>query len=175
MADRALPDKGTARAFNALLRNTATPTVLSAGQKTNLIPSFAEAQIDGRILPGHTVEQFLSELRTVLGDDVQLEVLQRMDPVTMDPDTAMFRNLVAAVQRMDPQGIAIPYVMPGFTDAGPLSKLGLTYYGFSPVFFPEEPKVSFAELYHGDNERIPVDGFKRGLCALDAAVRSWCL
>ncbi|MHB8876690.1 MAG: M20/M25/M40 family metallo-hydrolase [Myxococcaceae bacterium] len=170
-----LPDKGVARALGAILRNTVTPTVLRAGTKTNVIPSFAEAELDGRTLPGQTVENLLAELRAIIGDEVRLEVMHSADPVEVSPETPMFAALSRAVRQMDPEGIAIPYVIPGFTDAGPFSKLGTTFYGFSPIIFPRTPKVSFAELYHGDNERIPVDGFKRGLSALHSTVRSWCL
>jgi acetylornithine deacetylase/succinyl-diaminopimelate desuccinylase-like protein len=171
---RALPDQGVARALNALLRNTATPTVLAAGQKTNVIPSRAEAEIDGRTLPGQSTEDFLRELTAVLGEGVTLEVLSTMAPVEVSPDTPMYRHLETALRQMDPDGIPVPYVVPGFTDAGAFSRLGTTYYGFSPVVLPPAPKVSFAELYHGDNERIPVEGFQLGLAALYGAVRGWC-
>src|SRR5207245_9694418 len=60
---------------------------------------------------------------------------------------------------IDPEGTVIPYVMPGFTDGGPFSTLGIQFYGFAPVFFPNAPAVSFSELYHGHDERIPVEGF----------------
>ncbi len=169
-----LPDRGAARALGAILRNTATPTVLRAGSKTNVIPSFAEAEIDGRTLPGQTVEALLRELRAVLGDDVHLEVLHAADPVEVSPETPMFAALARAVREMDPEGVPVPYVIPGFNDAGPFSRLGTTFYGFAPICFPRTPKVSFAELYHGDDERIPVDGFKRGLGALYSTVRGWC-
>ncbi len=177
LADRLLahlPDRGAARAINAVLRNTATPTVLRAGQKTNVIPAYAEAEIDGRTLPGQTVDDLLNELRELLGEGIRLDVMRRLDPVEVDPDTDMFRHLARAVRQMDPDGVAVPYVIPGFTDAAAFSKLGTVYYGFSPTYFPPAPKVSFGELYHGDDERIPVEGFQRGLTALYAAVKEWC-
>ncbi|MBI3185414.1 MAG: M20/M25/M40 family metallo-hydrolase [Myxococcales bacterium] len=177
LADRLLsrlPDRGVARAMNAILRNTVSPTVLRAGEKTNVIPSFAEAQLDGRTLPGQSPEDLLRELRAVLGEKVHLEVLNSMEPVEAPTDTPLFTALSKAVREMDPQGIAVPSVIPGFTDAGPLSRLGTTYYGFSPICFPPSPRVSFSDLYHGDDERIPVEGFKRGLIALYSTVRGWC-
>jgi acetylornithine deacetylase/succinyl-diaminopimelate desuccinylase-like protein len=169
-----LPDKGTARAVNAVLRNTATPTVLRAGTKTNVIPSFAEAEIDGRSLPGQTVDDVLSEVREVLGPGVTLEVLQSLEPVAASHETPMFQVLSDVVRRMDPSGVPVPYLVPGFTDAAAFSKLGTTYYGFAPIVFPASPKVSFSELFHGDDERIPVSGFQKGLDALLDAVRTWC-
>ena len=76
-----MPDPGVRRAFRALLGNTASPTVLRAGNKTNVIPGFAEAEIDGRILPGQTQEGFLRELQEVLGADIELEVMHALPPV----------------------------------------------------------------------------------------------
>jgi acetylornithine deacetylase/succinyl-diaminopimelate desuccinylase-like protein len=177
LADRLLPllpDKGTARAMSAILRNTATPTVLRAGTKTNVIPSFAEAEIDGRSLPGQSVDDLLREVREVLGPEVTLEVLKTLEPVAVSHETPMFQVLSDALRRMDPAGIPVPYIIPGFTDAAAFSRLGTTWYGFAPIVFPAEPKVSFSELFHGDDERIPVDGFYRGLDALLDAVRTWC-
>jgi acetylornithine deacetylase/succinyl-diaminopimelate desuccinylase-like protein len=170
-----LPDRSTARAMSALLRNTATPTVLRAGTKTNVIPSFAEAEIDGRSVPGQSVEDVLREVRDVLGPDVSLEVMKSLEPVAASHETPLFRLLTDVVRRMDPLGIPVPYIIPGFTDAAAFSRLGTTYYGFSPIVFPATPKVAFSELFHGDDERIPVDGFHRGTAALADAVRSWCL
>lgn len=177
LADRllgVLPDKGTARAMNAVLRNTATPTVLRAGSKTNVIPSFAEAEIDGRSLPGQSVDDVVREVGAVLGKDVTLEVLKSLEPVAVSHETPMFEALANVIRRMDPEGVPVPYIIPGFTDAAAFSKLGTTYYGFAPIVFPASPKVSFSELFHGDDERIPVQGFLKGVDALLDAVRSWC-
>jgi acetylornithine deacetylase/succinyl-diaminopimelate desuccinylase-like protein len=172
---RMLPDPSVARALGAVLRNTATPTVLRAGQKTNVIPAFAEAEVDGRTLPGQTADDLVRELRAILGDEVKLEVLKSLPPVEVSPGTPMFEHLAAMVRQMDPQGAAIPYIVPGFTDAGPFSELGITYYGFTPIVFPHGSRVRFAELYHGDDERIPVEGFRLGLGGLYRAVRGWCV
>ena len=168
------PDKGLARTFNALLRNTAVATVVRAGYKTNVIPAEATAEIDGRVLPGQTTADLLRELRAVLGDEVDLAVMREMAPLEVPTETRLVQDIKAALAVADPQGVMLPYVMPGFTDGGPFSKLGLLYYGFSPVFFPEEPKVAFADLYHGHDERIPVDGFYRGLDCLYDVVRRFC-
>jgi acetylornithine deacetylase/succinyl-diaminopimelate desuccinylase-like protein len=169
-----IPDPGSARAINAILRNTATPTVLRAGDKTNVIPARAEAELDGRILPGQRPEDLLRELTELLGPTVKLEVLRTMPPVEASSDTPMFEHLAAAIPRLDPEGVAVPFIIPGFTDAEPFCRLGATWYGFSPVWFPPEPRASFAELFHGIDERIPVEGFHRGLACLYQVVRSWC-
>lgn len=177
LVDRLLglvPDQGTARAMSAIMRNTATPTVLRAGTKTNVIPSSAEAEIDGRTLPGQSVDDFLGEVQALLGPKVKLDVLRTLEPVSVSSDTPMFTTLCDALRAMDPEGIPVPYLIPGFTDAAAFSRLGTTYYGFAPIRFPDAPKVAFSELFHGDDERIPVEGFAQGLDALLLAVRRWC-
>lgn len=169
-----MPDKGVARAFNALLRNTAVATVVKAGYKTNVIPGEVSAEIDGRVLPGQTTADLLRELRAVLGDEVELAVMSEMAPLEVPYETKLVEAITGALKDADPAGHPIPYVIPGFTDGGPFSKLGITYYGFAPIFFPEEPKVSFAEMYHGHDERIPVEGFHQGLHVLRDVVARFC-
>jgi acetylornithine deacetylase/succinyl-diaminopimelate desuccinylase-like protein len=169
--DNIVRDASVERAFNAVLRNTASPTVLRAGSKTNVIPSMAEAEIDGRFVPGQTVELFLEELKDVIDDEgIEIETLHTLNPVETSPDSEMFRTLASAIQAVDPGGIVLPYMIPGFTDAVAFSRLKTTWYGFAPIVFPESPTVAFAELYHGDNERIPISGFVKGLEALYRAV-----
>ena len=169
---RALPDRALARTFHAVLANTVAPTVLRAGDKINVIPGVAEAELDGRTLPGHDGERLLEELRAVAGPDVELEVMRRLPAVEASPDTPLFRTLAAAVRRGDPEGIAVPYLVPGFTDALAFSRNGTTYYGFAPVGLP--PGLKFAELYHNVDERIPVEGFRWGVRVLHDAVRTFC-
>ena len=168
--DRVMPDRGSANVFSALLRNTANPTVLRAGTKTNVVPAVAEAELDGRIALGSNAEELLAELRALAGPDLEIEVITAAPPTETSPDTEVFRDLAAVVADHDPGAIAVPYVIPGFTDAKSWSKLGTRCYGFSPVRFDPKHDLRYAELYHGDDERIPVDGFKFGLRMLFDAV-----
>jgi len=169
---RALPDRALARTFHAVLANTVTPTVLRAGGKVNVIPAEAEAELDGRTLPGRDGEKLLDELRALVGPEVELEVLRRLPAVEASAETPLFSTLAEAVRRGDPEGIALPYIVPGFTDALAFSRNGTTYYGFAPVGLP--PRVRFAELYHNVDERIPVEGFRWGMRVLHDAVRAFC-
>lgn len=158
--DRVFPDPALARPFAALLANTVSPTILRAGTKTNVIPGHAEAELDGRTLPGQTTADFLRELEAVAGPDVRFEVIQEAPPVETSPDTELFRHLCATVRRHDPEGIPIPYLCPGFTDAKHWSRLGARCYGFLPLKLP--PEIKYADLFHGDDERIPLDGLDWG-------------
>jgi acetylornithine deacetylase/succinyl-diaminopimelate desuccinylase-like protein len=172
--DRLIRDPGAARSLNAVLRNTVTPTVLRAGYKTNVIPGEAEAELDGRIAVGSSEQELLAELDDVLGPEVELEVLRSIPPTVSSPDTELFRVLAEVVADHHPGAVAVPSVIPGFTDAKYWSELGATCYGFSPIRL-EPSDGSFADLFHGDDERVPVAGFKAGLRMLADAVARFCL
>jgi acetylornithine deacetylase/succinyl-diaminopimelate desuccinylase-like protein len=169
---RLLPDPSARRTFSAILRNTATPTVLRAGGKTNVIPGTAEAEIDGRIAVGSTAEELLAELRGLAGPNIDLEIIKTEPPTATSPDTDLFALIAGVVAEHDRGATVVPAVITGFTDASRWSRLGVTCYGFSPVAL--DPDVSFADLFHGDDERIPVDGFKAGLRMLADVVARWC-
>lgn len=171
---RAFPKPSVARAFAALLSNTASPTVLRAGTKTNVIPSEAVCEFDGRTVPGQGEEDLLRELRAVVGPEVEIEVFDTTPPVVMPQDTELYASLAQSVRDFDPEGVPVPYVIPGFTDARAYAALGTKYYGFAPLRFDPAHDVAFADLYHGKNERAPVDGFKWGLRLLHHAVRRFC-
>lgn len=156
-----LPDKSVARAITAMLGNTASPTVLRAGNKTNVIPGLAEVDIDGRVLPGTTTEEFLAELQTVLGPEFELEVINAWNPMVTEPRESSFLDCIYAVMGdREPDAPLVPYLLPGFTDATAFTSLGARWYGFAPVKLPKDLK--FADMFHGHNERIPVDGLKWG-------------
>lgn len=158
---RLLPDKSLARAMAALLANTASPTILRAGAKTNVIPGVAECEIDGRTLPGQTTEDILRELRAVLGDDVELEVMRATPPIVTDPfRSPVWDAIVLVLGQREPDAVVAPYLMPGSTDAKAFTRLGTRWYGFAPVKLPKG--LRFADLYHGTDERIPVDGLRWG-------------
>jgi len=160
-----------------MLSNTASPTVLRAGSKINVIPGLAEAEIDGRTLPGQTDADFMAELSAILGPDVELEVLRSAPPLVTEPSRSpssspMFGAIVDVLQRREPDATVVPYLMPGYTDGKHFSKLGAKWYGFSPVKLPRGMK--FGELFHGTDERIPIDGLKWGAEVLAEVVTRFC-
>lgn len=172
---RAVRDPGMARLLAALLRNTASPTVVQAGHKTNVIPGRAEAELDGRIAVGSSEAELLAELRALAGPGIELELVAPSHPPTVSPpDSELFDVLAAVVAEHHPGAVAVPAVTPGFTDAKYWSRLGTACYGFTPVRLePTDP--DFASLFHGDDERVPVAGLKDGLRMLaDAAARHCC-
>ncbi|MDO8520152.1 MAG: M20/M25/M40 family metallo-hydrolase [Deltaproteobacteria bacterium] len=168
--EKIFPDKRKARSFHALFHNTMSPTVFKAGSKINVIPSTAELSIDGRILPGETVESFIEEARQIIGPGFGLEILRSWKPLEVPHDNPFFDLLAQSLKANDSQAVAVPYLMPGFTDAAHYNRLGIKTYGFAPVRLP--PGMDFSSLFHGHNERIPVDGFYFGLKVLWDVVRN---
>lgn len=165
-----LPDRALARTLHAVLANTATPTILRAGERLNVIPTVAEADLDARALPGDDGAELLQELRSVLGSEVELEVIRSLPALEARSDTPLFAALAGAIRRADPEGVPVPYMIPGYTDGFAFAKNGTVWYGFAPVRLPDDPPVKFAELYHNANERIPVEGFRWGVRVLHDAV-----
>jgi acetylornithine deacetylase/succinyl-diaminopimelate desuccinylase-like protein len=164
------PDQ--AMAMNAMLRNTVSPTILAAGKKVNVIPSTATAHIDGRVIPGQSERAFLAEVQRVVGDDLHITVFEQHDGTTFSSDTPLYETILRVLGRHDPGATAVPYMIPGFTDAFAYARLGAVCYGFSPVRLG--PELNFTRMYHGHDERIPVDGFAWGLRVLFEVTRDFC-
>lgn len=164
-----IPDPGVARGVSAMLANTASPTVLRAGDKTNVIPGVAEAHIDGRTLPGQSDADFIAELAQIMGEDVEFEVMRSAPPTVTEPASSpLYDTIVDVMAAAEPDAVVVPYLLPGFTDAKSFSKLNTRWYGFSPVKLPRD--MRFADMFHGHNERIPVDGLRWGTRILSQVV-----
>lgn len=166
------PDPSAARGLYALLHNTANPTILRAGEKVNVVPSEASLEVDGRTLPGQTSEDLLREVRQLLGEGYDFEVLFEMPALSGSPTDPVLAFMERALRRWDPEAIVAPTMVPGFTDAKHYSRLGARCFGFSPVRIPEN--FQFLNLMHGHDERIPVDGFLFGLRVLFDLVVALC-
>jgi acetylornithine deacetylase/succinyl-diaminopimelate desuccinylase-like protein len=159
---RLIPDRSVARTLEALVHNTVSPTMLTAGDKVNVIPSVAQAHLDGRIAVGSTAQELVAEVQAIAGPDIQLDIVMTREPHEAPADTDLFRTIATVVGEHHPGAIAVPSVIPGFTDAHYWAELGTVCYGFSPVRLePDDPP--FADLFHATDERIPVEGFKAGL------------
>ncbi len=173
--DHLVKDPDQRRGFAAMLSNTASPTVVRAGDKVNVIPGRATVEIDGRTLPGQSELAFLAELRELVGPDAELEVLRSLPAVETDARTPLYAHLEATLRRHDPLGEPLPYMVVGFTDAKAYARLGTHCYGYAPVKFDPTHEVSFQKMYHGHDERIPVSGLKWGFEVLYETVRDFCV
>ena len=158
--------------LTAITHNTATPTGLTAGYKTNVIPAVAEAVIDGRNLPGTSTAAFLDELRAVMGADLEYEVTLESPPLQTSHHTPLYQLMAEALRRHDPRAQVVPYMMTGATDAKYLAPLGVPSYGFMPIQLP--PGFDFMRLFHAHDERVPVAGLGWGLQVLYEVVAGYC-
>jgi acetylornithine deacetylase/succinyl-diaminopimelate desuccinylase-like protein len=158
-----------ANLIGATIRNTANPTRLDAGYKDNVIPGRATATIDCRTLPGQA-EEFLEQLRAVIGPDIEIEHVQQQDALETDFNGPLVDAMAAALRAEDPGARAVPYMLSGGTDAKAFSTLGIRCFGFAPLRLP--PDLNFAALFHGVDERVPVDGLQFGVRVLDRFLRA---
>ena len=171
LAIRAMLDERTAGAtvtalrsrlgrMENLFRNTATPTIVTGGDKLNVIPAEVNLTLDGRMLPGLSPLEFRDELKSLLDVDCEITFGTEGAGAPAEPDMGLFDLLASAVRTMDPGVIPIPYMSPGITDARWFSSLGISCFGFTPMRLPAD--FAFEATVHGANERIPVSALRPG-------------
>jgi acetylornithine deacetylase/succinyl-diaminopimelate desuccinylase-like protein len=152
------------RVVGATLRNTVNPTVLKAGYKVNVVPQTATAEVDGRFLPGYE-DEFYAELDRVLGPGVTREFIHTDIALETTPDGALYDAMTSALTAEDPGAKVIPYCLSAGTDAKSFSRLGVRCFGFTPLQLA--PDLDFSGMFHGIDERVPVDGLRFGVRVLD--------
>jgi acetylornithine deacetylase/succinyl-diaminopimelate desuccinylase-like protein len=153
-----------ARIIGATLRNTANPTMLDAGYKHNVIPGQAHAMVDGRFLPGFE-DAWEREIDAVLGEGITREYVHYDIAVETDFDGALVDAMCAALKAEDAGARPVPYTLSGGTDAKSFSRLGIRCFGFSPLRLPAD--LDFAGMFHGVDERVPLDALDFGTRVLD--------
>ncbi len=153
----------TGRSIEPMLHNTVNATIVHGGQKINVIPSEIIVEIDGRVLPGFGPKDLISELRPIVGDETELEVV-RFDQGPSEPNMEMFGLLAEILRERDPEGTPIPFLMPGASDARYFSRLGIQTYGFLPMNLPKE--FNLIRMAHAEDERIPVEALPYGADAI---------
>ena len=141
------------------LQDTSNVTMLDAGYKHNVIPQHASANVDCRFLPGHE-EQLLATITELAGEHVSVEVLHRDIALDAPFEGDLVEAMVAALRTEDPDAVVLPYCLSGGTDNKALSLLGITGYGFAPLRLPAD--LDFAPMFHGVDERVPVDALQFG-------------
>ncbi|QIP73696.1 M20/M25/M40 family metallo-hydrolase [Streptomyces sp. VN1] len=152
----------------ATVRNSSNPTMLDAGYKVNVIPGEAVAHVDGRFLAGGE-DEFRATLDRLTGPDVDWEFAHREVALEAPVDSPTYARMRSAVQEFAPEGHVVPYCMSGGTDAKQFSRLGITGYGFAPLKLPEG--FDYQALFHGVDERVPVEALHFGVRVLDRFLR----
>jgi acetylornithine deacetylase/succinyl-diaminopimelate desuccinylase-like protein len=153
-----------------MFHNTVNATIVRGGDTINVIPSEIALELDGRLLPGFKPEDMIAELRRLIGDDVELEVV-RHDPGPAESDMGFFDTLAGILREADPGAVPIPMFMPGVTDGRFFSRLGIQTYGFTPMNLP--PDLNLLQKAHAADERIPVESLDFGANAIYKALQRY--
>jgi acetylornithine deacetylase/succinyl-diaminopimelate desuccinylase-like protein len=153
-----------ARIVGATVRNTANPTMLDAGYKHNVIPGRAHAMVDGRFLPGFE-QEWERELDEAIGPGVTREYTHYDIALETEFEGALVDAMVGALKAEDPGARAVPYTLSGGTDAKSFSRLGIRGFGFAPLRLPAD--LDFSGMFHGVDERVPLDALAFGVRVLD--------
>ena len=153
-----------ARIIGATLRNTANPTMLDAGYKHNVIPGRASAMVDGRFLPGFE-QEWEREVDEALGPDIVREYVHYDIALETEYEGALVEAMGAALRAEDPGARPVPYMLSGGTDNKHFSRLGIRGFGFAPLRLPAD--LDFSGMFHGVDERVPLDSLRFGVRVLD--------
>jgi acetylornithine deacetylase/succinyl-diaminopimelate desuccinylase-like protein len=164
-AEALVEEFGTAsRMLGAVIRNTANPTMLDAGYKVNVVPGTATARVDGRFLPGYE-DEFWDTLAVLAGPEVEVTGDVHLTGIETTYDGDVAEAMTAALLAEDPGAIVAPYLMSAGTDAKHWQSLGMRCFGFTPLRLPED--LDFTALFHGVDERVPVDSLEFGARVFD--------
>jgi acetylornithine deacetylase/succinyl-diaminopimelate desuccinylase-like protein len=155
------------RLLDRALRNTVSATIIHGGEKINVIPSQIDLELDGRLLPGFEPEDIISEIHTLVGPELELEVI-RHDPYPAEPDLSQLPALSEILRELDSDAVPVPMLQVGVTDGRFFASLGIQTYGFLPLDLPDG--FEFTKLIHAADERVPADSVRFGAEAVARAV-----
>jgi acetylornithine deacetylase/succinyl-diaminopimelate desuccinylase-like protein len=146
--------------LHALIRNTCSITMLSGSQKINVVPPTSSAELDCRILPDQNANEFLTAIRSRVDDEhIAIEEIMLFGAAASSTDTGLYSLLEGSLRRHYPSAGIAPGVAAGFTDSHFFRDIGIESYGYNPAVRSAEARTSV----HGNNERIGIDGFERGI------------
>ncbi len=151
-----------------MLRNTVNATIVRGGEKINVVPSEIVVELDGRMLPGFDPADFIAEVQAIVGRDIELELV-RHDPGPPEPDLGLFEMLAGVLRELDPDGIPVPFLQIGVTDARFFGLVGIESYGFLPMRMPDD--FVGLQYIHAADERVPAAALEFGAEAVWRAVQ----
>jgi acetylornithine deacetylase/succinyl-diaminopimelate desuccinylase-like protein len=149
-------------AWNAMLRDTISPTMLNAGVRANVIPAEARATLNVRLLPGDTIDALLGQLNKLVNDpQVKFEIQQNagLAAPTSSLENDFYNSLVKSAAQEFGGAPVLPYQSTWGTDSAQLRLHNVQAYGLVPFPLTEED----LKRMHGNDERIPVAAFSKGV------------
>jgi acetylornithine deacetylase/succinyl-diaminopimelate desuccinylase-like protein len=164
--DHGIPD---GQNFDALLHNTVNATVFRGGSQVNVAPSEITVELDGRILPGMTTDDLISEIYDVIGRDTADLRINVYDPGPGEADMGLFDMLSGVLRETDPDAIPVPFVMCGVTDARFFCQIGIQTYGFLPMNLPDG--MDIWGTVHNADERVPAYAIEFGANTIHTALQ----
>ena len=169
-------DRVLAEEIRAKLRMTVTPTMIHGGVKENIIPSECEAVFDCRVLPGQTTADTMDKIKSLLKkvglEKLEFEIIQANEPSESPFDTVLYRNIVSALRKIEPDCVVAPDMLTGGTDSRFLRKMGAVCYGFQPMR-SDMPYGQIKSGIHGVDERISIDNLVFGTSVLYTVVKTF--
>lgn len=157
---------------HALTRDTCTMTRMGGSSKINVIPPQAWAELDCRMLPDRPAEELIAEVTALIaGTGVEIEVIMAFTPAISSTNSQLFQSIERVTRERHPGSRVLSSVSTGFTDSHFTRDLGIVSYGFSPAI--AEPGVPSG--VHGNDEKISVAAFRRGVTDLRAIIRDLVL
>ncbi len=171
LTDRVLEALGEGgRLFQPLFHNTVNATIVTGGDKVNVVPAEVRLQLDGRLLPGFKPDDLIAELEQIIPVPFEARVV-RHDPGPDKVDWTLYPLLKRTLEEADPGARAVPLLLSGVTDGRHFARLGIQTYGFAPMKLP--PDLNFSRLIHAADERIPVEALEFGTQALRRFFRGY--
>jgi acetylornithine deacetylase/succinyl-diaminopimelate desuccinylase-like protein len=134
-------------------------TSLAAGSKVNVVPRTAVATVDMRPLPGEA-ESARALVAKLAGPAVRVEPINEDIALEAPLDAPLVAAMKGSLLDADPDAQVLPYMLAGGTDGKALARLGIQSYGFAPLRLP--PTLDFTAMFHGVDERVPVDSLRWG-------------
>ena len=167
-------DPFAAETLEPLLSLTLSPTMISASERRNVIPSTCEVVVDCRLLPGQTQAEVEPLLREVLGDgDYELEWIEGYGGTRSPLQTPLWDAVAHFVAEVDPEAALAPISVAGFTDSHWLREsFGAVAYGFFPMRKMDAAVAS--RLIHSADERAHVDDLELGVECFRHVARAVC-
>jgi acetylornithine deacetylase/succinyl-diaminopimelate desuccinylase-like protein len=160
--------------WNAMLRDTATPTMLQAGIRQNVVPSEARGVLNVRLLPGNQLDPLIGKLKQLVNDP-QIRFETQPNGGEAAPSSSLESDLYATIKTVSAQEFAgapvVPYMSTGATDSARLRMRNVQAYGLDPFPLTEDDLMRM----HADDERIPIDSFRRGIQFLHAVVNAFAV
>jgi len=158
--------------WNSMLRDTIAPTMLQAGIRQNVVPSEARGVLNIRLLPGNMIDPLLAKL-TLQVNDPQIRFEVEPNGGESAPSSSLtsdFYNVIKRVANQEfPGAPVLPYMSTGATDSMFLRLRSVQAYGLLPFPLTEDDALRM----HADNERIPIDSFRKGIDFLYAIVTNF--